>query len=42
MCVCLYVNVLKVKFALKQAIRTQRGSRGITTFSLTSGLDGGG
>ena len=33
---------VKVKFTLEQAMNAQKGSRGITTRSLTSALDGGG
>ena len=33
---------VKVKFTLEQATKAQRGSRGITTLSLTSALDEGG
>jgi len=41
-----YVILIKVKvkvnFTLEQATKAQRGSRGITTLSLTSSLDRGG
>ena len=31
---------MKVKFTLEQATKTQRGSKGSSTFYLTSGLEG--
>jgi len=33
---------VKVKFTLEQATKAQRGSRGSSTLSLTSALDGSG